>query len=252
MGKPSPDLPCTPDNCGERVTHCGLMKTYKNGCRCNPCSEAKREYNRQYRARNRDAIREQRKQYREENAERISEAKRQEYADNRENVIERTKRYYYENREVVRDKRRRYYEENRDVISEQTRRYRQENAEAVAERNLRYRQANQERLSEYFRRYRKENPEVERAAKQRRRARLRDAFVEDVERIVVFERDDYICQRCGKKCDTSVQWPHGDFPTLDHIIPLAAGVENGGVHSYANSQTMCLSCNSSKGARLET
>jgi 5-methylcytosine-specific restriction endonuclease McrA len=228
---------------------CGLIKTYKKGCRCNSCSEEKRQYNRNYQAKNREKIREQRRQYRDEHREEIAELKRKQYAENRESVIERSSAYYYRNREAVQEKNRVYYQENREAIGKQMREYRKANSEAVAERNLRYRKANQERLSEYFRRYRKENPEVERAAKQRRRARLRDAFVEEVDRIVVFERDDYICQRCGKQCDTSVQWPHGDFPTLDHIIPLAAGVDNGGVHSYANSQTLCLSCNSSKGAR---
>jgi 5-methylcytosine-specific restriction endonuclease McrA len=45
-------------------------------------------------------------------------------------------------------------------------------------------------------------------------------------------------------------YPAKNFATLDHIIPLDAGVFRGGFHSYANCQTLCLSCNSRKGARI--
>jgi hypothetical protein len=51
----------------------------------------------------------------------------------------------------------------------------------------------------------------------------------------VFIRDRYICQRCGsKKC-----------LTVDHIIP----VSKGGRTYHDNLQTLCRSCNSSKGAK---
>jgi hypothetical protein len=51
----------------------------------------------------------------------------------------------------------------------------------------------------------------------------------------VFERDDYTCQNCGSRKDL----------TADHIFPEVRG----GVATLENLQTLCKSCNSSKGAR---
>ncbi|MHB8188944.1 MAG: HNH endonuclease [Ferrimicrobium sp.] len=44
-----------------------------------------------------------------------------------------------------------------------------------------------------------------------------------------------VCERCGSESDL----------TVDHIIPLARG----GSHDIDNLQTLCRSCNSSKGKR---
>ena len=52
-------------------------------------------------------------------------------------------------------------------------------------------------------------------------------------RIQVFERDAYRCQKCNG-------WEN---LTVDHIIPLIAG----GANHLDNYQTLCKSCNSSKG-----
>jgi 5-methylcytosine-specific restriction endonuclease McrA len=97
---------------------------------------------------------------------------------------------------------------------------------------------------QYSRTWRKSNPDKRHVQHHRRRARLQEAYVEDVDRNVVFKRDKMICQRCGIKCNPKAEWPAGNLPTLDHIIALA----NGGEHSYANAQTLCLSCNCRKGA----
>lgn len=51
----------------------------------------------------------------------------------------------------------------------------------------------------------------------------------------VFERDGYRCVQCASHYDL----------TCDHIIP----VSKGGVTEPTNLQTMCRSCNSSKGAK---
>lgn len=52
----------------------------------------------------------------------------------------------------------------------------------------------------------------------------------------VWDRDGWTCQRCGSHVEL----------TVDHIIPLAAG----GTDDDDNLQTLCFSCNASKGARL--
>lgn len=92
---------------------------------------------------------------------------------------------------------------------------------------------------EYDRAWGKRNPEVSRAKTTRRRARQAGAFVEEVVRLVLLERDDGTCGICGGDVDPL------DFH-LDHIIPLAAG----GEHSYANTQVAHPSCNVRKGASL--
>lgn len=76
-----------------------------------------------------------------------------------------------------------------------------------------------------------------------RKARLKLVTVEDVDRLVVFERDKWLCQMCGIK---TVAEPYTDRSAeLDHIIPLSQG----GLHSYLNTQCSCRKCNGSKGAK---
>ena len=75
-----------------------------------------------------------------------------------------------------------------------------------------------------------------------RLTKKRTNFVERVFRSKVFRRDHWICQLCGDP--TSSKWTPNDpwAPTLDHIIPIAAG----GEHSYANTQCAHAICNSRK------
>ncbi len=80
------------------------------------------------------------------------------------------------------------------------------------------------------------------AAFHRRRARLTDAFVEDVNRLEVFMADGYKCYLCGKKTDPKRCYPHPKSPTIDHVIPL----NKGGLHERANCRTACARCNSAK------
>jgi 5-methylcytosine-specific restriction endonuclease McrA len=87
--------------------------------------------------------------------------------------------------------------------------------------------------------------DVGKAAKDRRRARKRNAFVENVYRKRVFEADGYRCHLCKKKTDPMKKSPHPRSPTLDHIIPLAAG----GTHEPSNCRTACFLCNALKGDR---
>jgi 5-methylcytosine-specific restriction endonuclease McrA len=70
-----------------------------------------------------------------------------------------------------------------------------------------------------------------------RRARKMGRFVEDVDRDVLFQRDQGVCGICGKPIHTA------DFQ-VDHIVPLARG----GEHSYANTQVAHPKCNLIKAA----
>lgn len=82
-------------------------------------------------------------------------------------------------------------------------------------------------------------------AKARRRARKKNAYVADVYRTKVFERDGWTCQLCHRKVNRRAVVPHPKAPVLDHIIPL----DDGGTHEPANVQCAHFLCNSIKGAR---
>ena len=87
--------------------------------------------------------------------------------------------------------------------------------------------------------------EVRREAMQRRRARMRGAFVQRVRRLTIYERDGWYCQICGKSVDRTKQVPHPLAPTIDHILPLAQG----GTHEPRNVQCAHFLCNSRKSDR---
>lgn len=87
-------------------------------------------------------------------------------------------------------------------------------------------------------------------AKARRRARKRDAFVEDISPREVFERDRWTCHLCGTRVAWSKEVPHPRAPVVDHVVPLAAGPEVGGVHAPYNARCAHFLCNSIKSDQL--
>lgn len=60
------------------------------------------------------------------------------------------------------------------------------------------------------------------------------------DKIKVFERDGFRCQWCG------ASKKNGAELTVDHIIPKAAGIVNGGTNDMNNLQTLCKDCNENK------
>lgn len=80
----------------------------------------------------------------------------------------------------------------------------------------------------------------------KRKARKKNAFVEEVDRLVVMLRDKWICHLCGEKIPKDAKWPDRKFGTLDHVMPL----NHGGLHSYANIKAAHLTCNCSKNDKI--
>lgn len=78
----------------------------------------------------------------------------------------------------------------------------------------------------------------------RRRARKKNAYVADVCRLDIFERDRWRCQICGCRVAKTKVVPHPKAPTIDHIVPLDAG----GDHEPKNVQLAHNICNTRKGA----
>ncbi|MDC7116146.1 HNH endonuclease [Corynebacterium amycolatum] len=76
----------------------------------------------------------------------------------------------------------------------------------------------------------------------RYRARKRGAFVENVHRDEVLNRDGWRCQICGKKIPKTAVYPDPLSPSVDHVVPLSLG----GKHEMKNVQAAHLICNALK------
>ena len=86
---------------------------------------------------------------------------------------------------------------------------------------------------------------IRRQAKHRRRARMHNAQVEEVDPLIIAKRDKYKCHICRKRVDMNLDWQDRYSPTMDHLIPISLG----GDHTYANIRLAHRTCNSSKGNR---
>lgn len=86
------------------------------------------------------------------------------------------------------------------------------------------------------------NPDKRSARAHRYRARKLAAFVEDVGRVEVLERDGWVCHICGEPIDKELTFPHRLYGTLDHVIPL----NKGGLHCLDNVKAAHWICNSLK------
>lgn len=97
---------------------------------------------------------------------------------------------------------------------------------------------------EHNREARKKRKGLPRHTQYRKRARLYGVKYEPVNKIKVFERDEYKCYLCGIDVVISEKY-RPDQATIDHVIAMA----NGGEHTYSNVKTCCHACNSKKGDR---
>lgn len=73
----------------------------------------------------------------------------------------------------------------------------------------------------------------------RRRARVRNAYHESVDRMDVFKRDKYRCQVCNDKVTESTGH-------IDHVMPISKG----GSHTLCNLQLLCSTCNIKKADKM--
>jgi len=76
----------------------------------------------------------------------------------------------------------------------------------------------------------------------RRRARMREQYVEDVPLQYVYQRDGGRCRACGRKTILTTDPTDQRAATRDHIIP----VSRGGMEEKRNVQLLCRRCNSRK------
>ena len=79
-------------------------------------------------------------------------------------------------------------------------------------------------------------------ARMLKRGRLAGADYEPVNRVKVFERDNWRCGICRRKINPKLVHPHPRSATVDHIVPISKG----GEHTYRNTQAAHWECNSIK------
>lgn len=96
--------------------------------------------------------------------------------------------------------------------------------------------------SHYSLEWKRKNPDKAQALNHRYRARKREAWVEDISRDAILERDNWTCHLCGHGIPKDLPWPHQLYPSLDHVIPL----NQGGKHEAANVKAAHYICNTIK------
>lgn len=130
-------------------------------------------------------------------------------------------------------------ERSRQAVREDYVRNRAKRQAAGRVQAQRWREANRERHRQAARDWRAANRQRQAEQSSIKRARLAGAWVEEVDRLVLLERDDGVCGICGQDVDPFAF-------EVDHIVPLSRG----GPHSYANTQPAHPFCNNSKHNRL--
>jgi len=234
---------------------------------------------RAYAVANKDAVRIRAKQYQQAHVEEISAKNRERYLANRKERIAKQiardrarwdevtaykKAWNAKNSERLKPIKAAKYaalsDEERAALSERSKKKYQDNPEKIKARTALYRQLNKEAVNayhrEYGKRYRSENkakiqaknrayainnPDKVRESGNRRKARLRNARIEDISFKSIRDNFDGYCGICKGALDISTDPYH-----YDHIVPLAAG----GTHATTNIQIAHAKCNLKKGARV--
>ena len=65
---------------------------------------------------------------------------------------------------------------------------------------------------------------------------------DDVDPLVVFERDGWMCSLCGTPIDPAIRFPDKRAATMDHTLPFACG----GRHTWDNVTAAHGYCNEAK------
>lgn len=98
----------------------------------------------------------------------------------------------------------------------------------------------------YCEQCRQQQDQLSRAAnKRKRRVAKRNAAVETIHAIDIYERDGWKCGICTKPVSKTHKYPHPRSASLDHIEPISLG----GTHTKTNVQLAHLDCNVRKGNR---
>jgi hypothetical protein len=164
------------------------------------------------------------------------------YEKNKEKIKEKDKQYRLNNPDKVKETKRKERNKNKEYYDEYHKEYYENNKIEILKRNKKYQKLKSKELKEY----RIKNKDKRYANSANYRAKKRNAFISNVNKKKIFERDNYVCQICKKLGFTFIDKYHPLYLTIDHIIPISKG----GLHCPENVQTAHFRCNSSKGDKL--
>lgn len=150
-------------------------------------------------------------------------------ADNPEKRLAKERSWKERNPESVHEMHLRYYQKHRDECLARVKAYWTAHRDAVYATQAVWREANREKVNQSMNR-----------SWHRMRARRLGAFVEDVEKADIYERDNGLCGICGQ----AVEFEEME---LDHVMPLSKG----GTHEPGNVQCAHATCNRRKGGRIQ-
>lgn len=102
-------------------------------------SVKKKEYQRDYREKNKEQLKEKKKEYREKNKEQRKEQRKEYYENNKEREKEQRKEYREKNKKRDKEKKKEYYEKNKEQVLKQRKEYREKNKEQITEKKKEYR-----------------------------------------------------------------------------------------------------------------
>lgn len=244
-------------------TKCGIEKDVSefNKCkrglygvkgRCRVCTSAD---TREWKSRNKEKISEYNKVYSKAHSEEISARQSRNHFANKEENNKKSREYYHankeeriayarqyvdENREEINRKARLRHENNKDAENAKHREWYWRNVDEQREKSIAYQVEHKEEMREYGKRYRKEHPEIGRACRHRRTARLNGNGGDHTGKDELWQYDVQggKCFWCGNELNGVYQ--------IDHIIPITKGGGNG----RDNIDCACGDCNRSKKDKL--
>lgn len=133
----------------------------------------------------------------------------------------------------------RWRKDNPERFLASMKRWRDANPDKANEGRRKWAENNRERTRENAKRWHAENPTKQAEYSHERRARQMGAFVMEVSRQEIHDRDDGLCYLCGEH--VPIEEMH-----LEHLIPLIKG----GTHEPNNTAVSCAPCNLFKHARI--
>ena len=198
-------------------------------------------------------VREYQKQYRLVNKDKLKMKARQSYLANHEAMLQKQLAYRIPRRKELSDKQRIYASEHLEERSIYNKVYYQTHPEKFSEYRKRWKEThspeeisaynkiyfiiNRIKLATQQKLYNKTHPEVIKAARKRRRARIKNAPINDFTAKQWLEMQiayNHQCVYCGKRAKGHL--------TQDHITPLSKG----GSHTKHNIVPACATCNKKK------
>jgi len=154
------------------------------------------------------------------------------------------KAYQKAYRKTRTDESRAYREAHKDERKANNKAYRKSHKDDIKASNKARYEAHRDDRKTYQKAYNEVYPEVARLGRRKYRALKRGASHEPYTTDYVFERDNWMCQICGRKINKRLKWPNPQSKSIDHIIPLSRG----GNDSPLNVQAAHLRCNVGKNA----